>query len=157
MIRSFTRFRLLTLGIPLLLPLHCLTISLFPIARSIKIESEPSVAEASLYDEGELIDRITTPGRIYLYRVRNLTLKVSKPGYETATVPIRFTESPLRIGISGLTSAVCGFWPAGIDLLTGAAEVPRQDVYSVVLEPEDGSKQSLRIQVVTDRSEILVY
>lgn len=135
---------------------QCLTMSLFPLSRSIKVESNPPSARAQLYDEGELVDEVFTPGRIYLFRVRNLTLKVSRPGYKTVTVPIRFKYSPVRLTIAGLMGCTCLLIPTGLDFLSGATEVPAQNVYTVTLEPEDGSEHSIELQVIATNKEIII-
>ncbi|MBI40694.1 MAG: hypothetical protein CMF59_13935 [Leptospiraceae bacterium] len=136
---------------------HCLSFSLFPLARSIKVKTNPAGAKVEIFDERELIEDFTTPGRFYLFKDRNLTMIISKPGYRTTTQDIRFYYSPVRTGLAAATGIGCMMIAPAVDFLTGALRVPRKQVFSVTLEPLKEGEEEIQFDVqLQDDGTVLV-
>ncbi|HBS04869.1 MAG TPA: hypothetical protein DEA96_07895 [Leptospiraceae bacterium] len=143
--KILTRFLLTVIVVPVLS--SCLSFSLFPLARSIKVKTSPEGAKVEIFDERELIDDFTTPGRFYLFRDRNLTMIISKPGYRTTTEDIRFRYSPVRTGVATVTGLGCLMMPTAVDFLTGALRVPEKQVFSITLEPLQEGEEEIQFDV----------
>ena len=153
--KILTRFLLTISVVPFLS--SCLSFSLFPLARSIKVKTSPQGAKVEIFDERELIDDFTTPGRFYLFRDRNLTMIISKPGYRTTTEDIRFRYSPVRTGVATFTGLGCLMMPTAIDFLTGALRVPEKQVFSITLEPLKEGEEEIQFDVqLQDDNSVLV-
>lgn len=123
----------------------CLTIPGSAFFRSIKVETEPQDAKVEVYREGSKIDEIRTPGRVYVAQSDDLLLKISKPGYSTEEVEIRFVQSPIRSVISFSGAVFCALIPFGIDMLTGVLMVPERSQYMVILQPGKGAQTEKEI------------
>ena len=140
--KTFSIFHFLNHHFPLEL-----SFSLFPLARSIKVETTPANAKVEIFDERELIEEFETPGRFYLFRDRNLTMIISKPGYRTTTEDIRFRYSPVRAGVAATFGFICLMMPAAVDFLSGAMRVPEKQVFTVELEPLREGEEEIQIDV----------
>lgn len=125
-------------------------------ARSIKVESNPSAARVEIYDDGELIDEITTPGRFYLFQDRNLTMIISKPGYRTTTQTIRFRYSGVRATVSAVSGVFCLMMPTAVDFFSGAMKVPEKQVYTIALEPLEEGEREIEFDVLIHQDGSLV-
>lgn len=111
------------------------------------METTPANAKVEIFDERELIEEFETPGRFYLFRDRNLTMIISKPGYRTTTEDIRFRYSPVRAGVAATFGFICLMMPAAVDFLSGAMRVPEKQVYTVKLEPLKEGEEEIQFDI----------
>lgn len=132
---------LLVLMLTLLLP-GCLSLSVFPFFRSVKVETTPESALVEVFHEGSKIHEMRSPGRIQLFRSRDLILRISAPGYQTREVAVNFQPSMTRYTFSFASGVFCLFIPFGVDYLTGVMEVPTPQEYRVVLSRSGASGDS---------------
>lgn len=134
---------------------NCLSFSLFPLARSVKVATAPAGARVEVFDERELIAEFTTPGRFYLFKDRNVTMIISKDGYRTETADVRFKYSPVRAFVTAITGYACLMVPAGVDLLTGAIRVPTKQVHTIELQPLKEGEREIHIDVRLERDDLI--
>jgi hypothetical protein len=104
----------------------------------VKIDSHPPQAHVSVRDhEGMEVASATTPAMVSLKRGRTwlrpakYTATISKPGYETARVPIRSTLNPWLVG----NVAAGGVVGLAIDGTTGAGWKPKPGEIVQTLQP----------------------
>lgn len=116
----------------------CLTLPGNAFFRSFKVNTEPSGATVEVFRDGEKIDQITTPGRIYITRSGDLVLKISKPGYSTQEVTVPFVFSPVRSSVSFFGGMFCIMIPFGVDYATGVLMVPAKSKYNITLVRRTG-------------------
>lgn len=143
-----SRYPFATVLLSMLLFSNCLSFSLFPLARSIKVETNPSGARVEIFDESELVEEITTPGRFYLFKDRNLTMIISKAGYRTTTADIRFQYSGVRMGVAAITGLGCFMIPTGVDFFSGVLRVPKKQVHSITLQPLKEGEEEIKFDVL---------
>ena len=104
----------------------------------VKIDSNPRQANVSVRDhEGMEVAAATTPATVSLKRGRTwlrparYTASISKPGYETAEVPIRSTLNPWVVG----NLAAGGVVGLAVDSTTGAGWKPKPNEIVQQLQP----------------------
>jgi hypothetical protein len=105
---------------------------------TVEIESQPSNANVVVRDKhGKEVIATHTPASVQLKRKdgflspANYTATIEKPGYESATVPIRSTVNPWILG----NVAFGGIFGLAIDSTTGAAWQPKQKTIQKNLTP----------------------
>lgn len=98
---------------------------------SLQVESEPSGADIKL-STGQTG---TTPSSFKVQRDESLTVTISKPGYETATVQV--TSQIADAGAVGMAGNVVvgGIIGAGVDAVTGATKELKPNPVKVTLTP----------------------
>ncbi|MBU43743.1 MAG: hypothetical protein CMN76_11025 [Spirochaetaceae bacterium] len=130
--QRYLAFFAATILLPALLS-NCLTLSGFPFLRSVKVKSEPEQAVVEVFRDGEKISEITTPGRIYVLKTEELTLKISREGYRPRTVKVPFVDSTTRTVFAFSAGMLCFLIPFAVDYNTGVLQVPEKYEYEIQL------------------------